>query len=112
VSDIELPQEWRQRALDEVIDTVMSDFQWPRRNRDGTSNRVVFDLTEWTADNYGPYEIATIFLQLTTDYTTDADMVRLHASEELERKLRAHFEDSEIVTELGSRMMDEERGQR
>ena len=109
MSDIELPQEWRQKALDEVIDVVMSDFQWPKRRRDGTSSRVVFDLTEWTAENYGPYEIATIFLNLTTDYSTDADILRLHASEELERKLREHFKDSEIVTELGSRMMDEDK---
>ena len=108
MSDIELPQEWRQKALDEVIDVVMTYLQWPKRKRDGSSAHVVFDLTEWTANNYGPYEIATIFLQLTTDYSTDSDMVRLRASEELERRLREHFEDSEIVRELGSRMMDDD----
>jgi hypothetical protein len=106
--DAELPQEWRDKALDEVIDVVMMDFQWPKRRSDGSAGIPVFDLIEWTSENYGPYEMAEIFLQLTTDYTTDADMVRLHASEELERKLREHFEDSEIVRELGSRMMDEE----
>jgi len=107
--DAELPQEWHDKALDEVIDTVLATGQWPDRTTGAQAShrRVEFDLIEWLYEEYDGSDIARVFLTLLTDFSNDADLLRLNESAKLERKLREYFADSEIVAELGARMMDE-----
>ncbi len=109
--DSEIPQEFLDSALAEIVDTVCAYGHWPaRRLYDGTSHRrVEFDLQEFIQDNYDEGDIARWFARSLTDFSNETDLARMIASDDLHKKLVDYFTGGELVRELASRMMDEEK---
>jgi len=106
--DAEMPQEWLDKALDDVVETVLQDFQYPARRRDGTTPRVQFDLIEFVQDEFDSGDVVRDYLTMLTDFSSDSDLLRLRASENLETALRVHFTDSQIVADRAAEMERED----
>ncbi len=93
------PEPYRERALDDVIETIMLFGQWPQPRpwRGGTVRRVEFDLCDWIADNLEPSELAAFAVgQICGEDTASG---RLHLERDITEQLRAELSDSEMVND-------------
>ena len=104
--DAETPQWAKAEALDDVIDTILTHGEYPRPTL--KANHVCqFDLCDWIIEHYDTYEIATIFTRLLTDFSTEAELARIEASDKLEKLLREELADDDMVAERAEEIIAE-----
>ena len=96
--EADLPQWAKAQALDDVVGDILTHGEYPRPT--GRANHVCrFDLCEWVTEHYSSGEIIALFTRLITDFSNEAELARLEASDKLEKLLRDELEDDEIVLE-------------
>ncbi len=91
------PEPYRQRALDDVIETIMLFGQWPQpRTGRGIQGRIEFDLAEWCAENINA-DVLAAFLVSHIALDDDRDIRQDKIEKEITAKLRAHLAESDMV---------------
>ena len=94
------PEPYRQRALDDVIETIMLFGQWPQPNTGigwiRSARRVEFDLAEWCAENINA-DVLAAFLVSHIALDDDRDIRQDKIEKEITAKLRAHLAESDMV---------------
>ena len=106
------PEPYRQRALDDVIETIMLFGQYPQpRTGHGWHNaqrRVEFDLQEWIVENMEPIETAAFLVAHISGYE-NRDIMQSTFEKLIEAALRAHLADSDMVMEKIEELHEDER---
>ena len=106
------PEPYRQRALDDVIETIMLFGQWPQpRTGHGWHNaqrRVEFDLQEWIVENMGPNETAAFLVAHISGYES-RDIMQSTFEKRIEAALRTEFAESDMVESVIEQLHEDER---
>ncbi len=109
------PEPYRQRALDEVIETIMLFGQWPQpRTGSGwhtpTPRRVEFDLVDWISENLEPQDTAQ-FLMWSITNDDGAYTLQTNLEKRIEERLRVELADSSMVDDVIESLHEDERAE-
>ena len=102
------PDEYRERALDDVIDLIMLFGVYPPPRVYGKPHRIEFDLAEWVAENVDVGELAQ-FLVAHIANDDDKNMRQDRLEKEIAAKLREHLRDSDMVVDKIEELHENER---
>jgi len=104
------PDEYRERALDEVIETIMLWGQYPAPNPYRPPRRIEFDLAEWVAENVDVSELAQFLgAHIANDEKKDEKQLVLEV--DISAKLSEHLRDSDMVADKIEELHEDERNE-
>lgn len=102
------PDEYRERALDEVIETIMLFGIYPQPNPYRAPRQTEFDLAEWVAENVDVGELAQ-FLVAHIANDDDKNTRQDRIEKEISARLRDHLRDSDMVADKIEELHEDER---
>ena len=101
------------RALDDVVETVMSYGRWPAPQLPclypKPARRIEFDLREWVNEHIDPAEMAELYVSMITDFSLEHDTRRHAETSRVEAMLREELNGFEIVRERAEKLAEEAR---